>query len=684
MSDGRIWIHNLTLLSCARVIACIITKPGRDIELVAFDASKRSKRLLSLCTVIFSSLGWSIDIRTTDYSMANLESECENISLFQVRYYSDRELCRISDDATNHLFDSIPDWETQQAELHNSWRFKHYISRSLAEGSQDLFHRLGVSAHEAAYRNREETVFVAPRGPLDDFVHDSIHFDGQLQIVRYPSGRGILDAYNKGKQFFSFVWTNARTHLTRNTGEEENLDEFDNSRDQSHDTEARIGVSYVRGVENKSRSDLDWWDEKYIDSEQILLYINRPQFTPLSTEVRSTLEELGIEWVDRTSWQPQPSLGFLTTILRACLSAIRTAGQAVYSSSFLLGFRGALLQLKFDATVERWRTFLEEHNIKVHTHVAGNARALPLAVAAETGGALDICYQYSSTHFASPLSGKVVSHNAYFTNGDLYAEQMENQGRTCDTVLVSGDTQSTITDNMKERARHRRRKLEESGCEWIMTVYDSSFGEDFHFTEETMSEFYRTVLGWALEDKTIGVVIKPKDSDELAALDAVEDTIATLKERGQCVVLDSSVLSIEAALSADLAVGMGLNSAVHEAVQAGTPGVNLDTVGMSSAMPFYDEALGQFVFTDPDRLRTAIRDTRNGETTNLGEYGEWLDKFDPFQDGKAAARISQYLDDVLTAFDNGAEPREAMKQANKQYRATVGEDYVQTFPDGRN
>jgi len=79
-----------------------------------------------------------------------------------------------------------------------------------------------------------------------------------------------------------------------------------------------------------------------------------------------------------------------------------------------------------------------------------------------------------------------------------------------------------------------------------------------------MTEFYREFLKWVIEEKDVGIIIKPKKPKYFKRLIEVKQILAQARETGRCIVLTESLgrLASDAAHPADIAVGIGISSAV--------------------------------------------------------------------------------------------------------------------------
>jgi len=245
-----------------------------------------------------------------------------------------------------------------------------------------------------------------------------------------------------------------------------------------------------------------------------------------------------------------------------------------------------------------------------------------------------------------------------------------------DVLLVGGNIFGHLPKKRHDLAGILRTQLLESGASYVICLFDGSFNRQIHQTPRMTVEFYESVVKWVLSTPSAGLVIKPKGKvprslDRIGAL--VDQAIA----EGRCVVLDAKVSSFEAANSADIAIGLGINTAGLDAAIAGVPAVHFDLPGMAKAYDGLVSGFEQFVFSDAGELFAAVEThMESGGKTALGDHGSWLDSVDPFQDGGAARRLGTYLRWFLESVEAGRESQHALADANKRYSREVGPQYV--------
>ena len=185
-----------------------------------------------------------------------------------------------------------------------------------------------------------------------------------------------------------------------------------------------------------------------------------------------------------------------------------------------------------------------------------------------------------------------------------------------------------------------------------------------------MRRFYAAILSAADQDERLGLVIKPKNADNLDRLGGTRSSLQELCDEGGCLILDSSVTSVEAALSSDLTAGIGLNSAVLEGVVAGVPGVHVDISDLRTFFPFCENGLGRFVFRTVDDFLEGLAERRIAPDSNaLGNHGSWRMQLDPYLDGLGGQRIGTFVGWALDGLNDGASAHDALGAAASRYES---------------
>jgi len=438
----------------------------------------------------------------------------------------------------------------------------------------------------------------------------------------------------------------------------------------------RIAVGYTQGTNLQTRNDIFWYPESGISPEQVLVYFGRQRF-PASAEAIRQIDELGLDWMDLSGWRPgKKDLAYLRDLLCTVGVGLRLVIFAMFGRPWTgWWYRRMLVDMERRASF--WAAFLREHSIAAHLHpVANSPNAVPMVFAAERAGTADIGYQWSGSEFSMAAQGRIVASHAFFCWGSLFAMHMRTNGMVPDATFLAGSVFGYLAKTRAAEAARLRLDLQGNGGDYIICLFDSGFNKTMYQTPKMMAEFYESVVTWALHQPGVYLLVKPKAAvyKELAGA-------STLLQRavaaGRCTVGDSRQSSYEAAMSADLALGIGINTAVFDAAVTGVPAVHFDLPGMAKGYDGLAVGAGKFVFNDAAKLFAAIEaDMESGGETSIGDHGEWLDSADPFQDGGAAQRLGTYLGWFLESVEAGLDRQEALLEANRRYSRKVGPQYV--------
>ena len=225
-----------------------------------------------------------------------------------------------------------------------------------------------------------------------------------------------------------------------------------------------------------------------------------------------------------------------------------------------------------------------------------------------------------------------------------------------------------------------RRKLKDRDVHFIIALFDNTFGDHSHFSKNMIESFYKRFLNWVLQDKSIGLILKPKQHRFIKRnLPEIESIIKQAQSTGRCMVLPDSQGSFPSRASkiSDIAVGIGISTALIESVLTGTRGILCDLTHCHSHL-FYKDGYNKIIFDDIELMIKSLKQYKSDVHKNydLGDFSPWYDLLDQFRDGKAYTRIGSYLNLLLKGFEQGNNRSSVIKNANKQYKATWGANNV--------
>jgi hypothetical protein len=305
-------------------------------------------------------------------------------------------------------------------------------------------------------------------------------------------------------------------------------------------------------------------------------------------------------------------------------------------------------------------------------------------LALEDLGGITAGYQVSISNVVAPTALASPGADIQFIFGDVFRGMWEGLPSAPRRFLTTGFIyDAAATDpTIRERASALRGRLRSAGARYVIAFFDenSASGWSSPFTDRDAASDYRALMRWLLEDETVGVIVKPKKSENLfARIAEARDLIDEAMGTGRLVLLldrqlVGSVYPAEAALAADIAVSkiMGA-SAAFEARLAGTPTLLVDTEGFADH-PLYELGRGTVVFEDWAALREAVEAKRADPAAHprLGEWGATLHELDAYRDGRAAERMREHLFAVCTALERGASRAEALACADRLWSERWG------------
>jgi hypothetical protein len=263
----------------------------------------------------------------------------------------------------------------------------------------------------------------------------------------------------------------------------------------------------------------------------------------------------------------------------------------------------------------------------------------------------------------------------YFSWGKHDTNVSLGSGAITRHMLISG---CILNDNCDEKAQNSAKdfalKLRSQGVRCVLSFFDSSFSP---------RNTYRKLLEWLVEDSHLGLLIKSKGNVwSNIEEDGLDGLVARAIDTGRIHVLPTSASPADAAISSDFSIGYYSYSAIVVSALKGARILFLDFERMrepqKSFCTLHSLGPNRCVFDDFDLLKRAIQEYIANPKSNpaLGDVTPVLDKFDPFRDGKAGDRISEYISWYLEGRDKGLRRDDALNSATQKYADKWGVDKV--------
>ncbi len=445
-----------------------------------------------------------------------------------------------------------------------------------------------------------------------------------------------------------------------------------------------IAVHFAEGADLSRRSEFFWLPKSGVEPSRVVAYIDFLDIytrRPIAESVLHQIEAAGIRWVcmERGGYvaRRSPPIWRPGLASRDLLKKFRQRRRLISVShpgeEWL--FRAAEDLLR---EVGYWEDFYRSFGIRLHIDPEeGSYRNIAQSIALDLIGGIRIGNQRSEWQFPRDVSLGQLPHHVFFSWGSGAQVGLRNGRNRIDYMVMSGFTNDGAFRTSFNKSRTLRARLELHRARFIVALYDNTYGSDMHISEGMVRAFYMAFLDWLSEEDDLGIIVKSKKPSVLENLPDVKERLAQAGAR--CVVLANprGRLPSEASYAADIAVGIGISSAVIEAVIAGCRGVHCDLSGMQFHS-FHQWGYERVVFDDLARMMARLRRFKHESSTEpeLGLYGPMLEEIDPFRDGRAGERVGTYIRWLLEAFDKGHGRDAAIHEANVKYKTRWGEDKV--------
>ena len=442
-----------------------------------------------------------------------------------------------------------------------------------------------------------------------------------------------------------------------------------------------VAVHYGLGIDLTRRSDLFWYPSSRVEPHRILIYFDGVYAGEgIPPDTLMEIEGRRLNWV----WLKGGALGrkhFPVWIPHSDAQSlqaryVRQRGRPKDATEHWVAREAERLLRE----VDYWVAFYRRFNVKVHVDVEeGGGRQVAQNIALDLTGGLRLSWQRSEPAVAEGSELGFRPNHVYLTWNERGVHDDElNRNRTS-IVVVSGypydGAKSADATSMRPRT-----KLAAAGARFVVALFDNMVMPDYGaYSRAMVRAFYTAFLQWTLDDPHVAVLTKSKRPAVLQQLPEIRELMATAEATGRWVNLTDVVgrLPSDASRAADISVGIGISSAVSEAVAVGGKGVHCDLPAMRSH-PFYEWGYEKVVFDDLDCMMAALKRYKAdpGSEPELGDFASRMDQVDPFHDGRSGERVGSYLRWLLEAFDGGLDRDTAIRRANEQYAGSWGADKI--------
>ena len=447
-----------------------------------------------------------------------------------------------------------------------------------------------------------------------------------------------------------------------------------------------ILIKYTVGINMIGRSDLFWINSDNFSECNHIVYFDEP-----INERNSTEELLGVlnynnVWFINLYRQyfrdpscytiPRPyRKGRLTKKFESCKFSPATDAEKWLINSFS--------ELIND--VDYWELVYDRLNVKIHVDISeGSSIHIAQNIALDIRDGIRLAWQRSEL---LPNYGALIGWNpshiflAWNARADLPLTQ--NRSRVS-SIIITGLYDDTLLAQRLKKVSSSKSIQNLNGL-FKIALFDNMFFREDLFSKSMIVALYTEFLQWVIVDDSIAVLNKPKRSLILKLLPELNDLMEQAESTGRWInLIDQNphltainCLPIDAFCKSDISVGIGISSAVTEAVAYGIKGIHCDLPYLKDH-PFYEWGYNQIVFSDLKVMINELKDYQNSDQSQnlLGNFQDHIDQIDPFRDGKQPERVAIYLYWLVDGFRNGLSRTQVISLANDKYGKLYGYDKV--------
>ena len=334
-----------------------------------------------------------------------------------------------------------------------------------------------------------------------------------------------------------------------------------------------------------------------------------------------------------------------------------------------------------------WAKFFYEQGVNIYfTWYKYDHEHLAIADAVKDVGGIFAVWQMAFDGFKT-IDTKTRAHLAFnFSSWSI--EIGKKSQSSIDYNIISGYPKDYAAPLLKAEARKLRSKLESNGARKIVFAIDENSLDDerWHTGHILQQENYYHILEKVLETPWLGVVFKPKVAKTLRTrLGDVATLLTKAEKTGRCYVFQAS--GRHTTMASPLVAGLSADVCIHGHLSAGTaalecaleklPTLLIDREGAPSSK-FYELPKGKVIFKDWPEALDAVMEHFQSEKGIPG-FGDWtsiIDELDPFRDGKAAYRMGNYLNQLISGFEKGLDRKAILENAAEIYAKEWGSDKI--------
>lgn len=441
-----------------------------------------------------------------------------------------------------------------------------------------------------------------------------------------------------------------------------------------------VAIQFAWGIDSASRvNDLWWFRQSGLDPSQLVVFFNRKRNPATESQIQkivergyrySILEHHSNQSVtnptnDYPSYRARWALADLTNLL--------TTPSWLNDTKFPWWQVGEWAKILL--RLRKWQAFMTAENIKVIFDVVETTVDVA-SLCADIVGAIKIGTHWSDVSYNR--TRVFPTHQVYFIWGGAQEEVFADLSPASAFVQIGNifnDAERRV--EIRNQAAEYRQRLEQNGVEFVVGVLDRTYSSSSHVPPPYHVEFYDRLIALAETDPTRGLLIKPKKIPLPPLFEDYPeflDRIRNLEKRGQAILIDGSGHVCAAGFASDVVVALGINSGGLLCALEAIPTVFWDPTNskgspLSSQMRKFGWENEQVVYSDFDQLIAAL-------DSPVGDFSEFVDSIDSFQDGQATLRVGKFVGDFIQAIAIDENHQTALNVAIDRYIQQWGQDKV--------
>jgi hypothetical protein len=280
-----------------------------------------------------------------------------------------------------------------------------------------------------------------------------------------------------------------------------------------------------------------------------------------------------------------------------------------------------------------------------------------LQLVADELGIMTISYQYSNLGVISPLMMTTADRVLIFA--DMYKMVLQDSKIRPGEFLTTGYLYDGIFGFLKDAASKHRATLNSAGATFMVCYFDETATPDRYglvSTAHHLSELH-ALAQLTLADPTIGVILKSQYMrNSPSQLYPDDHLIKSARATGRYLELmegvhRNEIYPAEAALAADLVLSHKFGATAG--LEAALAGVRTVLINAYGTRTHWDDIYAKvdIEYESIDEIIAAIKGYRSGIAANqrLGDWSPILGNFDPWQDGKAAERMRDVIEQAVSS-----------------------------------